>query len=140
MPMAANAGAFEDFYNMLDDFFSDSRMLPTRSLLRDTFKIDIAETDGEYVIEAELPGVSKEQIELSAEEDSLCISVTREENNNSEGRNFIHRERRVNSMSRRVRLANTRFDGIKAKLEDGVLSVTVPKVDKASLVKKINIG
>lgn len=41
---------FDDFYNMLDDFFSDSWM-SDRSLLKDTFKIDIEEADNEYRIE-----------------------------------------------------------------------------------------
>jgi len=52
------AAGFEDFYNMLDDFFSDG-LSPARSLLRDTFKIDIEDKAEEYRIEAEIPGVKK---------------------------------------------------------------------------------
>ena len=69
----ANAGT-NDFYNMLDDFFNDSWM-PGRSLMRDTFKIDIQESDKDYLLEAELPGVKKEEIELSIDNDNLCITV-----------------------------------------------------------------
>lgn len=136
----ARAGTnFESFYNMLDDFFNDS--LPAgRSLLRDTFKIDIQETDSEYLIEAELPGVKKEDIDLAIEEDNLCISVSSEEEINKEESNYIHRERRIGSMARRIRLANANLGKTQAKLEEGILTVTVPKEEKASGSLKIDIG
>ena len=136
----ANTGVvgFEDFHNMLDDFFSGN-MLPNRNLLKDTFKIDIEEKENEYLIEAELPGILKDEVNLSVDGDSLCISVDRAEEVNNDGKNYIHRERRASSMSRRVRLAEANLDGIKAKLEDGILAITVPKDDKANTVRKINV-
>ena len=137
--LARSGTGFEDFYNMLDDFFSDSWMSPGRSLLRDTFKIDIQETDSEYRIEAELPGIKKEEIDLGIEEDNLCISVNRNEEVNKDGTNYIHRERRSSSMSRRVRLVNAKLDETKAKLEEGILTVTIPKNEKANSSLKIDI-
>ena len=136
--MRTGAG-FTDFYNMLDDFFSDNWLQQGRSLTRDTFKIDIEETETEYRIVAELPGIKKEEISLNIEEDNLCISVNRTEEINDEGKNYIHRERRTSSMSRRVRLANAQLDDIKAKLEEGILSVAIPKQDKAANMRKIEI-
>ena len=136
--LARTGKGYEDFYNMLDDFFSDS-LLPGRSLLRDTFKIDIEETDSEFRVEAELPGVKKEEIDLGIEDDSLCISVNHSEEVSQDSKNYIHRERRLSSMSRRVRLANAKLDGITAKLEEGVLTVTVPKEEKANNARKIEI-
>jgi len=133
----ADAG-FDTLYNMLDDFFNDS-FAPSRNLLRDTFKIDIQETDKEYRIEAELPGVKKEEIALNVENEDLCISVNRAEEVNDDGKNYIHRERRVSSMSRRVRLANAALDEIKAKLEEGILTVTIPKYEKSANSRKIEI-
>ena len=129
---------FENFYNMLDDFFGDG-LMPNRNLLRDTFKIDIEETEKEYLIEAELPGIKKEEIDLGIEEDNLCITVNRSDEVNNEGKNYIHRERRTSSMSRRVRLANANLSDIRAKLEEGVLIVTIPKEDKTSASRKIDI-
>ena len=130
---------FEDFYNMLDDFFNDGLMPSGRSLLRDTFKIDIQETDKEYCIEAELPGVKKEEIDLNVENDNLCISVNRAEESNDDSKDYIHRERRYASMSRRVRLANASLDKIKAKLDNGILTVTIPKDEKANTSRKVAI-
>ena len=129
---------FENFYNMLDDFFGDG-LMPNRNLLRDSFKIDIEETDKEYLIEAELPGIKKEEIDLSIEDDNLCITVNRSEEINNSEKNYIHRERRVSSMSRRVRLANASLSEIKAKLEEGILTVTIPKDEKMSTSRKIDI-
>ena len=128
---------FEDFYNMLDDFFSDG-VLQGRNLLRDTFKIDILEKDTEYVVEAELPGFKKEEIDLNIEDENLCITVSRSEDANK-GINYIHRERRAASMNRRVRLAGARLDQITAKLEDGVLVITIPKDIKTISTRKIDI-
>ncbi|MDR2089800.1 MAG: Hsp20 family protein, partial [Clostridiales Family XIII bacterium] len=73
--LARTGVGFENFYNMLDDFFSDGWMQQGRNLLRDTFKIDVAESDGGYLVEAELPGVKKEEIDVSVDDDTLCISV-----------------------------------------------------------------
>ena len=135
--MRSGAG-FEDFYNMLDDFFSDG-LRPSRSLLKDTFKIDILENDNEYVIEAEVPGVKKEEIDLSIEEDTLCIQVSRMEEDSRDGENYIHRERRSSSMSRRLRLVGGNLKEIRAKLEEGLLTVTVPKEAKVDSVRRIAI-
>ena len=129
---------FDTLYNMLDDFFNDS-FAPSRSLLRDTFKIDIKETDKEYQIDAELPGVKKDEIALNVENDDLCISINRTEETTDENKNYIHRERRVSSMSRRIRLANAALDEIKAKLDEGILTVTIPKYEKSANSRKIEI-
>jgi HSP20 family protein len=137
--LARTGVGFENFYNMLDDFFSDGWMQQGRNLLRDTFKLDVTESNEGYLVEAELPGVKKEEIELSVDDDTLCISVNREEENNADGKNYIHRERRASSMSRRIRLANANLGEIKAKLDDGVLSVAMPKQDPAGNVRKIDI-
>ena len=135
----ANTGVvFEDFHNMLDDFFNGSSF-PSRNLLKDTFKIDIEEKENEYLIEAELPGIQKDEIHLSVEDETLCISVNRTEEVKNDGKNFIHRERRTSSMSRRVRLVGANLDGISAKLEDGVLAVAIPKDEKVNQTRKINI-
>ena len=124
--------------NMLDDFFAD--FFPyRRSLAWDTFKIDVEEQEKEYVVEAELSGVTKDEINVSLEEGRLNISVNKEENVATNNKNYIHKERRYSSMSRNVFLADAAEEGIKAKLQDGVLSVTVPKKEKTNHYRKIEI-
>lgn len=126
-----------NFYNMLDDFFGDN-WLESRSLFRDSFKVDIKEEDKEYIIEAELPGVNKEQINLDVDQENLCISVNHLEERKEERENYIHKERRTSSMARRIRLVDSDLDNIKAKLENGLLLIKVPK-KKISTTKRIEI-
>ena len=120
--LARTGTGFDDFYNMLDDFFNDG-LTPSRNLLRDSFKLDIQENDNEYLIEAEMAGIKKDEIDLSIDDETLCITVNRSEETNKDNKNFVHRERRSSSMSRRVRLAEAKLDEIKAKLEDGILHI-----------------
>ena len=107
--------------------------------MRDSFKLDIVNSEKEYLIEAEMPGIKKEEIDLNTEDENLCITVNRAANETPDGRNYVHRERRVTSMSRRIRLADAKLDAIKAKLEDGVLTITIPKDIKVSSSHKIDI-
>ena len=129
---------FENFYNMLDDFFSDS-WAPGRSLSRDTFKVDVQETDKEYLIEAELPGISKDEVDIALNEGTLSISIKREENMDDSNKNYIHRERRYASMSRGIYLGDIKGDNVHAKLDNGILKISVPREKKADGTKRIDI-
>ena len=136
--LTVKPSSFNDFYNVIDDFFNDS-WLPNRSLINDTFKVDVQETESGYFIEADLPGVKKEEIELDFNEGKLSILIQREENKNEETKNYIHRERKVSSMKRAIYLQNAKPEGIKAKLEDGILKLTVDKVNKDEVRQRIEI-
>jgi len=130
---------FGDFYNVLDDFFSD-RLPMRRSLSGDTFKVDIKDDENNYYVAAELPGIKKEEINLTLNDGRLNISVEREENVEEEGKNYIHRERRFASMARNIYLAEADDEkDISARLNDGVLEIIVPKREQEENVKRIEI-
>ena len=131
-------GGIRGFYNMLDDFFADT-WLPERNLVFDTFKIDVKEDEKAYYIDAEMPGVKKEEINLALNDGRLLISVAREENIEDKNENYVHRERRYGSVERSVYLADANPEGIDARLEDGLLKLVVQKQDKDSSSKKIVI-
>ncbi|MDR2176094.1 MAG: Hsp20 family protein [Synergistaceae bacterium] len=135
---AALPTGFEDFYNVLDDFFTGGTEI-RRSLAKDTFKIDVEETPEEFKIHAELPGVRKEEIALELIEGKLTISVKKEENVEEEKKNYIHRERRLNSMARSIYLGDVKAEGIKAGLEDGILTISVEKEQKTNKAISIEI-
>lgn len=129
---------FDDFSNMLDDFFTGG--WPTRrNLAGDTFKIDIQDNEDGYTIEAELPGVSKENIDITLTDGQLNLSVKKEEVLEDKTKNYIHRERKYSQMSRSIMLSNASSDGIQAKLNDGVLTIHVPKQEKMDTSKHILI-
>jgi HSP20 family protein len=129
---------FDDFSNMLDDFFTGSWPIQ-RSLAGDTFKIDIQDNDTEYTIEAELPGVKKEDVEITLNDGRLNISVKKEEVSENKSKKYIHRERKYAQMSRSILLADADDEGIKAKLDEGVLTIQVPKKQHEDTSKRIMI-
>ena len=131
-------GGMRGFYNMLDDFFADT-WLPERNLVFDTFKIDVKEDEKAYYIDAEMPGVKKEEITLALNDGRLSISVAREENVEDKNENYVHRERRYGSVERSVYLADANSEGIDARLEDGLLKLIVQKQNKDNSSKKIVI-
>lgn len=121
---------FDSFQNMLDDFFAEGWPF-TRSLSGDTFKIDVQDNKTEYLIEAELPGAKKEDITISLVEGRLNISVNKDETIEEKDKNYIHKERRFSSMSRNIMLGDADAANIKAKLDNGVLTINVPKKTKS---------
>lgn len=129
---------FGDFHSMFDDFFADSFQLG-RSLEADTFKLDIQDTDKEYIVEAEMPGVDKSKVQLSLNNETLNISVYNEEESeeDKDNKKYIHRERTMTSMTRKIYLPNSEGEGIKAKMENGILQITIPK--KVNNSKNIEI-
>ena len=90
-------------------------------------RTDIKETEDSYVMEVEMPGVDKKDIHIDLKDGYLNISVKKEENQ-EEGKkeNYIHRERSF-SCSRSYYVGDVRKEDIKAKYENGILSVFIPK-------------
>lgn len=127
-----------DLRGLFNDFFSDSFLPGFASF--NPIKADIKETDREFVIEAEIPGAKKEDIKLDLRDDTLTIAVERNEQVNEERDNYIRRERRYGSYSRSFYLDNVNRDGIKARYDNGVLTVTLPKSeDRKNKSHKIEI-
>jgi HSP20 family protein len=129
---------FDDFQNMLDDFFADSWPF-RRSLAGDTFKIDVQDNGGDYIVEAELPGIQKKDIGLSIDDGKLKISVNKLETSEDKSKNYIHRERRYTSMVRSLALTDSDPEGIAAKLDDGVLTIKIRKKTKPDHSVNIDI-
>ena len=132
------APGFEDIYNMIDDFFSSDWPF-RRSLAFDTFKLDVVDNGNEYLVEAEMPGVNKEDIKIEHSDGKLTISVLKDEEKEEKGKDFLHRERRYGSMIRTIYLEDSKPDGIKAKLDKGLLQITVPKEEKAATSVTIDV-
>lgn len=119
----------QDIFNMdrfLDNFFSDSFM-PAMFAGDAQIKVDIKENDKEYLVEADLPGVKKEEINVELRNGNLTISVARNEEINVEQENYIRKERRSGSYSRSFYVENVQEDRISAKFENGVLTMVLPK-------------
>lgn len=129
---------FEDFYKTMEDFFQD-KWFGEKTSLAGTFKLDIQEKDREYVVEAELPGFKKEEISVELTNETLFISAEKEEKIDEEKKNYIHNERKYESVKRGIFLKGSMTDGITAKLDNGVLTIAIPKEKKEEPVSKITI-
>ena len=90
------------------------------------------EKDGNYILQAELPGFTKEDITIDLKNDVLTIAASHKEEKKEEDKEtkYLRRERRESSYSRSFRVANVTPEDIAATYENGVLEVTFPKRDK----------
>lgn len=117
MPMDPIDRAFRDFW--------EDGLQTTHSM-----KTDVVESDKEYKLSAELPGINKEDIQIDLKNGILTIAASHKENDdekNEEGK-YIRRERRAASYRRSFRLGEEyKPEDISAKYENGVLTLTIPK-------------
>jgi len=124
-----------DVKNIFDDFFGDSFVSGFFSAAN-SMKADIRETDKEFIIDAEMPGVKKEDIKLDLRDDTLTISVERDEQVNEERENYVRRERRYGGFSRSFYVENVKHEGVMAKYNDGILTITLPKAEEVQSKKR----
>ncbi len=133
-----NGEGFEDFYNMLDDFFNNS-WIDNRSQIRNVFKMDVKDEENAFVVEAEMPGIKKDEIKIDYVDNQLIISVESQQVQNNDQKNYIHRERRYSSQKRSIQLRDVDITQIDARLDDGILKIVLPKVESKMSKTQIEI-
>lgn len=117
-----------DYVNQLfDNFFNDDFFAPFQNG-RTALRADLQETASEYVAEVDLPGIEKEDIQLTYTNNYLTISANREETQAADGQNYLRRERRYGSFQRSFYVTNVDESNIKAAFRNGVLRITLPKL------------
>ncbi|HPF86633.1 MAG TPA: Hsp20/alpha crystallin family protein [Candidatus Limiplasma sp.] len=92
------------------------------------FRVDVREDDNAYQLEAELPGVPKDKINLSVEDNVLTISADLNDEKKEEGKGYVYSERRSGHVERSFNLEGINAEGIAADYKHGVLLVTLPKI------------
>ena len=102
--------------------------------------MDVKEREGDYVVKTEMPGVNKDDINITMENGVLTISgETRSETEEKEGERLVRQERRYGKYTRSLRLgAQVDEKGIKANYKDGVLELILPKAEEVK-PKKITV-
>ena len=94
--------------------------------------VDIKETEKEFILHADIPGVEPEKIDVHMEDGMLTIKGERESESKEEGKNFKRVERHRGTFYRRFSLPDTaNAEKISAKSKNGVLEITIPKQEKA---------
>jgi HSP20 family protein len=100
---------------------------------------DVSETDKEIVVKAELPGMNVKDIDIALTDGLLTIKGERKMEKEDKEENYHRIERQFGSFCRSLHLgAKVRADGIEAGYKDGILTVTLPKVEE-SKPKKIEV-
>ena len=128
---------FWDIDNIFDNFFNDSFLMPTVFAPTNYMRADIKEKDNEYVIDVEIPGVKKEDIKLDlSDDDVLTVSVEKKEEAKDEGTDYIRREIRYGAYSRSFYVPGIKEEGITAKYDNGLLTITLPKAEEAKAKRK----
>ena len=101
--------------------------------------VSLKETDKEFVLTAEVPGISKDELDVAISEDSVTIKGERKEEKEKREANYHCRESSYGAFERVIPLPSTVVaDKAKAKLKDGVLSLTLPK-SEVSKVKETKV-
>ena len=103
------------------------------------FKMNVEDAGDAYVVTAELPGVTRDQIDVELNEGRLSVSVDKKESDEEKGKNYLYKESGEWSATRGVFLKDAATAGLTAKLEGGVLTVNVPKQQEKANVTKIAI-
>ena len=115
------------FGNVFNEDYSLSRTYP---------RVDIREDDGNYVLEAELPGLTEKDIEVKVEDNLLQISSgdsdKSDKSEKKEGNGYLVRERRSASFHRSFVLPREADrEKIEAGFKNGLLTLTIPKTESA---------
>jgi len=133
--------------NLFDDFMDDAferNFFGGRNPLygkhsRNLMKTDVKETETGYELDIDLPGFKKDEISAHLEDGYLTVSAAKgvdKDEKDNEGR-YIRRERYSGSMTRSFYVGNAvTEEDIKAKYEDGILSLSIPKKDPKAVEAK----
>ncbi|KAK6935877.1 Alpha crystallin/Hsp20 domain [Dillenia turbinata] len=136
-----------DIWDPLDSFFTNTlATVPSSARETSAFvntRIDWRETPEAHIFKADLPGLKKEEVKVEVEEGRVLQISGEKSREQEEKTDTWHRvERSSGKFLRRFRLPeNAKMDHVKASMENGVLTVTVPKEEeKKSEVKSIDIS
>jgi len=109
-----------NIFDEFNDFFTD--------VLGKDMKTNILEENDTYVVTSEIPGVAKENIKINVEDNTLTISVAKKETNQDEKKSYLVKEISESALTRQFYLEDMDENNISAKLDNGILTITVGKL------------
>ena len=126
----------KDPLKLFDDIWSGAQMPSVPA-----FKVDISEDETAFYIDAELPGLGKDNISLNIEDDVLSINAERKQESEETKKNYHRIERSSGNFSRSFNLGEAiDQENINADFNNGVLRVTLPKAVPVKKKKEISIN
>jgi HSP20 family protein len=133
----ANLTRYDPVGELFDDFFKGFFVRPVLSEAREAaprLKVEVAEQEGAFKVLAEIPGVKKDDIQVTIDGDQVSISAeVKQEKDVKEGERVVHSERYYGKVARTFRLGYEVDEAkAQAKYTDGVLELVLPKKANAS--------
>lgn len=122
------------YFRLVDDLLNDARPWLTSGGPSEArgfgLALDVEEKADAYIVRANLPGISQDDISVNIHEDVLSVSAETAAENRDETSKMLIRERRFGRFSRSLRFpTNVDGDAVEASYENGVLSITLPKAE-----------
>ncbi len=131
----------KDPLKLFEDVFSDKVSPFFSSMIAPAFKVDISEDDKAIFIEADMPGIKKEDVKVSLDDDVLFISGERSQTEEEKKKGYHRIERSWGSLSRSFTVGdNVDAEKIDASYDNGVLKIVIPKLEaKPKTGKEISV-
>jgi len=133
LSLLPGAGIFDRFFNDLElpDFFGEEGMLVPA--------FDISETENEYIITGEIPGIDAKELDITLLDGILTIKGEKKQEKEDKDKNYHRVERHYGSFRRSFRIPEkVKTDKLDATYKDGVLKLALPKAE-ASEARKIEV-
>ncbi len=119
----------EDLDRMFEEFMSTRMLEPSNMEISP--RVNVEENDNEWILTAELPGVTKDDIELNFRDNILTLSGEKKIEKEDKKKNYHHVERSYGRFSRSFAINSSIVtDKIDAKFKDGILTVVLPKAEE----------
>jgi HSP20 family protein len=124
---------FDEFPRLRRPFFRDwEPFRVARELRIQPPTVDMYEEKGDVVVKAELPGMNKDEVEVTLSDSHLTIKGEKRKEEKVEEKNYYRCEREYGSFLRTIQLpSEVKAEGVKATFKDGVLQVRMPKSEQA---------
>ena len=134
---------FEHMNSMLGDMIPDAvdpAQLWEKATGETGVAVDMYETETEVVVRAELPGVTRDSIELNAEKGTISIRAEAKQEDEFEEAGYYRRELRYGTLARTLPTpTDIKPDEVSAKFEDGILTIRAPKAEEEQTGHQVEI-
>lgn len=120
---------YNDLFDHMGGWLDNSKDFLDSHAFRNILQSDVAEDDKEYTVKVDVPGMNRDDIHLAYSDGILTISGHRStfKDDSDKKKNLVRQERSEGSVSRSFSLPNVDKKNISAKLDNGVLTITLPK-------------
>lgn len=129
MKLVTKRSLFDEFF---DDFLNNNFQTPSRVM-----KSDIYEEGDSYHLDIELPGFTKDDLKIDFDNGYLTVTAEKKDQRDEESKKYIRKERFYGLYKRSYYIGDVSEDSIRAKFDNGVLKVSIKKIELEAPKQKI---